>query len=73
MRFFLLYYLTIREIEQYKTIRVKVQDKNHPVRKPLPESLPREECHIYPENIKLENWTELEPEITEVLERDPAR
>ena len=61
------------EIEQYKTIRVKVQDKNHPVRKPLSEKLPREECHIYPENIKLENWTELEPEITEVLERDPAR
>ncbi len=61
------------EIEQYKTIRVKVQEKSHPVRKPLPESLPREETHIYPENIKLENWTELEPEITEVLERDPAR
>jgi transposase len=61
------------EIEQYKTIRVKVQDKNHPMRKPLSEKLPREECHIYPENIKLENWTELEPEITEVLERDPAR
>ena len=61
------------EIEQYKTIRVKVQEKNHPVRKPLPESLPREETHIYPENINPENWTELEPEITEVLERDPAR
>jgi transposase len=62
-----------QEIEQYKTIRVKVEDKNHPVRKPLSQSLPREETHIYPENIKLENWTELEPEITEVLERDPAR
>ena len=61
------------EIEQYKTIRVKVQDQNHPVRKPLSEKLPREECHIYPENINLKNWTELEPEITEVLERDPAR
>ena len=61
------------EIEKYKTIRVKVQDKSHPVRKPLPESLPREETHIYPENINPENWTELEPEITEVLERDPAR
>ncbi|WP_423130517.1 IS66 family transposase [Gaoshiqia sp. Z1-71] len=61
------------EIEKYKTIRVKVQDKSHPVRKPLPESLPREETHLYPENIKPENWTELEPEITEVLERDPAR
>jgi transposase len=61
------------EIEKYKTIRVKVEDKNHPVRKPLPESLPREETHIYPENINSENWTELEPEITEVLERDPSR
>jgi transposase len=62
-----------QEIEQYKTIRVKVQEKNHPVRKPLPESLPREEAHIYPQNINFENWTELAPEITEVLERDPAR
>ncbi len=61
------------EIEKYKTIRIKVQEKSRPVRKPLPESLPREECHIYPENINPENWTELEPEITEVLERDPAR
>lgn len=61
------------EIEKYKSIRIKVQDKSHPVRKPLPESLPREETHIYPENINLESWTELEPEITEVLEREPAR
>ena len=61
------------EIEKYKTIRVKVQEKSHPVRKPLPEGLPREETHIYPGNINLENWTELAPEITEVLERDPAR
>jgi len=61
------------EIEQYKTIRVAVKAKNHPVRKPLPEGLPREECHIYPENIDLDNSTELEPEVTEVLERDPAR
>jgi transposase len=61
------------EIEKYKIIRVKVQDKSHPVRKPLPESLSREETHIYPENINFESWTELQPEITEVLERDPAR
>lgn len=61
------------EIKQYKTIRVLVKEKNHPVRKPLSEDLPREECHIYPEHIDLENWTELEPEITEVLEREPAR
>ena len=67
-----------QEIEQYKTIRVKAEDKSHPVRKPLPESLPREETHIFPPNVNADNintgnWTELEPEITEVLERDPAR
>lgn len=61
------------EIERYKTIRVIVKEKNHPVRKPLSESLPREECHIYPEHIEPENWTELEPEVTEVLEREPSR
>jgi transposase len=62
------------EIEKYKTIRViEVKEKNHPARKPLPESLPREETHIYPQHIELENWTELAPEITEVLERESAR
>ena len=61
------------EIVQYKTIRVPVKEKTHPVRKPLPESLPREECHIYPDFPGLDKWTELEPEVTEVLERDPAR
>lgn len=62
------------EIEQYKKVRViEVKEKNHPVRKPLPESLSREEIHIYPENINPENWTELAPEITEVLEREPSR
>ena len=61
------------EIEKYKTVRVITKSKGHPVRKPLPESLPREECHIYPGNIDLEKWTELEPEVTEVLEREPSR
>jgi len=62
------------EIEQYKKVRViETKEKKHPVRKPLPESLPREEIHIYPEHINLENWTELTPEITEVLERETAR
>ena len=62
------------EIEKYKKVRVvEVKDKKHPVRKPLPEGLPREETHIYPEKINLENWTELAPEITEVLERESAR
>jgi transposase len=63
-----------QEIEQYKTIQVPVKTKTHPVRKPLPEGLPREECHIYPNQPDLnEKWTELEPEITELLECDPAR
>ena len=61
------------EIERYKTICVPVKVINHPVRKPLPESLPREECHIYPDHLDLEKWTELEPEITEVLEREQAK
>ena len=62
------------EIEKYRTVRViEAKDKKHPVRKPLPESLPREETHIYPENINPEKWTELTPEITEVLEREPSR
>lgn len=61
------------EIEQYKTVRVAVKEKKQPVRKPLPESLPREEVHIYPENIDTENSTELPSEITEVLEREPSR
>jgi len=62
------------EIEKYKTMRVvELKEKKHPVRKPLPEGLPREETHIYPENINPENWTELTPEITEILEREPSR
>jgi transposase len=61
------------EIEQYRKVRMPKKEKARPVRKPLPESLPREESHIYPVNVDLENSTELEPEITEVLERDPIR
>ncbi|MFV0376338.1 MAG: IS66 family transposase [Mangrovibacterium sp.] len=61
------------EIESYKTVRVKVSEKKHPVRKPLPDSLPREEVHIYPEGVDLTAYAELAPEVTEVLERDPAR
>ncbi|MBL7969858.1 MAG: IS66 family transposase [Prolixibacteraceae bacterium] len=63
------------EIEKYKAIRVvQVKEKNHPVRKPLPESLPREETHIFSkQEINPEHWAELAPEVTEVLERDPAR
>lgn len=61
------------EIEKYKTIRVIEKKNDHPVRKPLSADLPREEVHIHPHITDPENWTELEPEITEVLERDPAR
>src|SRR5690606_26223051 len=63
-----------QEIEKNQTIPVKeVKQKSHPVSKPLRQSFTREETHIYPQLINRENWTELEPEITEVLERDPAR
>lgn len=62
------------EIQKYKAQAQKqVKEKNHPVRRSLSESLPREETHLYPENINLNEWTELAPEISEVLERDPAR
>ena len=61
------------EIEKYKTIRVIEKKNDHPVRKPLSADLPREEVHIHPHITDPENWTELEPEITEVLERNPAR
>jgi transposase len=63
----------IEEIEQYKEKEPVQKPKKKAVRKPLPESLPREEYHIYPKNIDLTKCTELAPEITEVLERDPAR
>lgn len=61
------------EIEEHKTVRVQTKEKARPVRKPIPENLPREESHIYPVNVDLENSTELEPEVTELLEREPAR
>lgn len=61
------------EIESYKMVREKVKEKKHPVRKPLPEDLPREEVHLYPKHIDREKSTELPPEVTEVLEREPPR
>lgn len=66
------------QIEEYRTKRVAEKIKEAPVRKPLPESLPRMEIHLYPEGMDKDNidsavWTELEPEITEVLEREPAK
>ena len=59
------------EITRYKTRTVTVKEKSKPVRKPIPENIPRIEEHIYPENINPEECIELEPEITEVLEHKP--
>lgn len=63
--------LAEEEITRYKTRTVTVKEKSKPVRKPIPENIPRIEEHIYPENINPEEWIELEPEITEVLEHKP--
>lgn len=63
--------LAEEEITLYKTRTVTVKEKSKPVRKPIPENIPRVEEHIYPENINPEEWIELEPEITEVLEHKP--
>lgn len=62
-----------QEIDRYKTIRVVEKQNDKPVRKPLPADLPRVEVHIYPPVIDHENWMELSPEITEVLEREPSK
>jgi len=62
-----------QEIEENKTRHVVVKEKRQAVRKALSEDLQREEEHLYPENIDTIAWTELEPEITEVLERTPGR
>jgi transposase len=61
------------EIAGFKKVRTNEKEKNQPVRKPLSASLPREEYHIYPENIDLEKYTELEPAVTEILEREPSK
>lgn len=63
--------LAEEEITRYKTRTVTVKEKSKPVRKPIPENIPRIEEHIYPENINPEECIELEPEITEVLEHKP--
>ena len=65
-----------QETDQYRktTIKLKKQEKQKPVRQPLPEDLPRIEKHLYPQEIAEdeESWRELEPEITEVLEYKPG-
>jgi transposase len=63
------------KIESFRERRVKQREKRKPVRRPLPEDLPRVEEHFYPEEVSgdMDAWTELEPEITEVLEYEPAK
>lgn len=63
------------EIESFRERRVKERVKRKPVRRPLPEDLPRVEEHLYPEEVSegKDAWTELEPEITEVLEYEPGK
>lgn len=63
------------EIQAFRERRVKERAKRKPVRKPLPEDLPRVEEHLYPEEITGNTgaWTELEPEVTEVLEHEPGK
>ena len=68
------------EIEEFKakSLIKKEKTKTQPIRKPLPENLPRKEVHLYPEGMDKDAinpaiWVELEPEVTEVLEREPAQ
>lgn len=63
------------EIEAFREKRIKERVRRKPVRKPLPEDLPRVEEHIYPEEVSgsMDSWTELEPEITEVVELEPGK
>lgn len=63
--------LAEEEITLYKTRTLTVKEKSKPVRKPIPENIPRVDEHIYPQNINPQEWIELEPEITEVLEHKP--
>lgn len=65
-----------KEIENFRERRVKERIKEKPVRKPLPENLPRIEEHVYPTLEDCRNpeiWTELQPEVTEVLEFEPGK
>lgn len=61
------------EIQSFKVKTVQVRVKEKPVRKPLPANIPRREEHIYPELENKEDYVELPPEITEVLEFEPGR
>ncbi|MDR2585520.1 MAG: IS66 family transposase [Prevotellaceae bacterium] len=63
----------IKEIESILAETVKVRVKEKPVRKPLPENLPRREEHHYPAMDNREEYDELPAEITEILEHEPGK
>lgn len=64
-----------KEIVLFRQRREKEKIRKQPVRKPLSEDLPRVEEHLYPEESiqNLQDWTELDPEVTEVLEHEPGK
>jgi transposase len=63
-----------QEMALYKEKTIKVGIKEKPVRKPLPENLPRREEHIRcPELEDNSDYAELTPEITETLEFEPGK
>lgn len=65
-----------KEIQNFRERRTRERLKEKPVRKPLEETLPRIEEHVYPTSDDFTNpadWTELEPEVTEVLEFEPGK
>ncbi|GHT71737.1 IS66 family transposase [Bacteroidia bacterium] len=64
-----------KEVVEYKQVQVIAKGKKKPVRESLPPELPRREEHIYPAGIDLAcgKWTELSPEIREMLEHEPSR
>lgn len=62
-----------KEIETFKDRTFKAKKKLKPVRKALPEHLPRKEEHYYPDIEDKEAYDELPPEITELLEREPGK
>lgn len=52
----------------------RMANKKHPMRKPLPAGLPREEVHIYPQGYNQEEWTLLPGgEVTELLIHEPGK
>jgi len=64
-----------QEVEAFRERRKKEKVKRKPVRKSLSENLPRIEKHVYPQEVQQneEDWTELQPEITEMLELVPGK